>query len=238
MTSDNGEAVDGAEQPSAAPTHSIKIWDWPVRLTHWSFVVLLPAMYFTADNSEWGLHMRLGHVLLALIIFRVIWGVIGSDTARFSSFVKGLLAILAYLRGGYPPLEHKGHTPLGALSVVALLGLTLAQLSMGLFAGDPYDGATGPLNALVGVGTADFLTDTHEWFYWVVFGMIGLHLAAIVFYRLVQGQNLIGPMLSGRGDKSLNIADNSEAQWGRALTALAISGVIAFWIYSGAPPFT
>ncbi len=219
-------------------THSVKIWDWPVRLTHWSLALLLPAMYVTADNSEWGWHMRLGHVLLALIIFRVLWGLVGTDTARFSSFVKGPGAVLGYLRGEFPHKEHKGHTPLGALAVLALLGLALAQVSMGLFAGDPFDGATGPLNPLVGVATADFLTETHEWFYWVVFGMIGLHITAVGLYGAFQAQNLIGPMVGGEGDKALHVEDNSPAPWGRALACLAVAAGVAFWIYSGAPPLT
>lgn len=236
MTTEPSEP--GPVQEPVAKTHAVKIWDWPVRLTHWSFALLLPAMYITADNSQWGWHMRLGHVLLALIIFRLIWGVIGTDTARFSSFVKGPGAVLGYLRGELPHKEHKGHTPLGALAVLALLGLTLAQVSMGLFAGDPYDGATGPLNPLVGVGTADFLTDTHEWFYYVVFAMIGLHITAVGLYGALQAQNLIGPMVGGRGDKALSVEDNTPASWGRALGALAVSAGIAFWVYSGVPPLT
>jgi len=195
-------------------------------------------MWVTADNSQWGTHMRLGHVLLALIIFRILWGLVGTDTARFTSFVRGPGAVLGYLRGEFPHKEHKGHTPLGALAVLALLGFALAQVSMGLFAGDPFDGATGPLNPLVGVSTADFLTDTHEWFYWVVFGMIGLHITAVGLYGALQAQNLIGPMIGGKGDKALDVRDNSEAKWVRALGALAVSAGLAFWIYSGAPPLT
>ncbi|WP_298334220.1 cytochrome b/b6 domain-containing protein [uncultured Erythrobacter sp.] len=233
MTSDQVEP--SLVQEPIAKTHSVRIWDWPVRLTHWSFALLLPAMWVTADSSQWGWHMRLGHVLLALIIFRILWGLIGTDTARFSSFVKGPGALLKYLRGGYPHKQHKGHTPLGALAVLALLGLTLAQVSMGLFAGDPFDGATGPLNSLVGVGTADFLTDTHEWFYWVVFGMVGLHITAVGLYGAFQAQNLIGPMVGGTGEKALSVADNSPAPWSRALGALAVSAGLAFWVYLGVP---
>jgi cytochrome b len=127
---------------------------------------------------------------------------------------------------------------LGALAVLALLGFALAQVSMGLFAGDPFDGATGPLNPLVGVSTADFLTDTHEWFYYVVFGMIGLHITAVGLYGALQAQNLIGPMVGGKGKKAMNVEDNSPTLWGRAAICFAIAGGFAFWIYSGAPPIT
>jgi len=219
-------------------THSVKIWDWPVRLTHWSLVLLLPAMWVTADNSQWGTHMRLGHVLLALILFRILWGFVGTKTARFTSFVKGPGAVLGYLRGEFAHKQHKGHTPLGALAVLALLGLTLTQVSMGLFAGDPFDGATGPLNPLVGVANADFLTDTHKWFYWVVFGMIGLHITAVGLYGALQAQNLIGPMVAGSGEKAMSVEDNSPTPWGRALACLVVAAGFTFWIYSGAPPLT
>jgi len=221
----------------AIKTHSVRVWDWPVRLTHWSFALLVPAMWITADNSQWGWHMRLGHVLLALLIFRVIWGVIGTDTARFSSFVKGPLAVIGYLRGGYDEKGNKGHSPLAALAVLALLGVMSVQVGMGLFAGDPFDGATGPLNPLVGVMTADRITTTHEWFWWLVFGMIGLHLSAIAIYGMVRMENLVGAMIGGRAEKKPSVSDNPPAQWTKALGALAVSVAIAGWIYAGAPPF-
>jgi cytochrome b len=236
MTSDPEQ--EGSPEEPKSTTRAVKVWDGPVRLTHWSFALLLPAMWVTADNSQWGWHMRLGHVLLALIVFRVLWGFVGTDTARFGSFVKGPGAVLGYLRGEFPHKEHKGHTPLGALAVLALLGFALAQISMGLFAGDPFDGATGPLNPLVGVATADFLTDTHEWFYWVVFGMIGLHITAVGLYGALQAQNLIGPMVGGKGEKALHVEDNSPTSWARALGCFGVAAGFAYWIYSGAPPFT
>lgn len=233
-----GEEPVASVNEARPKTHAIRIWDWPVRVTHWSFVALIPAMYFTAENSEWGWHMRLGHVLLALLVFRVIWGVIGTDTARFASFVRGPGRVFAYLRGVYDEKTTKGHSPLGALAVLALLGVMAAQVGMGLFAGDPYDGATGPLNPLVGVTTADTITDTHEWFVYVIFGMIALHIAAIGVYGALRAQNLIGPMIGGKGNKAVSVEPNQPTPWGRALGALAISAGFALWIYSGAPPLT
>jgi len=209
-----------------------------VRLTHWSFAIVVPAMWVTADNSQWGWHLRLGHVLLALLIFRVLWGVIGTDTARFANFVKGPGALTSYLRGSYDHRAHKGHSPLGAIAVLALLSVMSVQVGLGLFAGDIFDGATGPLNSLVGIATASWMTDTHKWFYYVVFGMVGLHIAAVGFYGVFQAQNLIGPMVGGVGEKALAVTDNSQVSWGRAFGTLVVSAGIAFWIYSGAPPFT
>lgn len=219
-----------------AGTRSVRVWDLPVRLFHWSLVVLVPAMYITAENDEWGWHLRLGMVLLALLVFRVAWGFLGTDTARFSNFVKGPGKVLSYLRGGYEHRSHKGHNPLGALAVLALLAVVAAQVGMGLFAGDPYDGATGPLNALVGVMTADAITETHEWFVYVVFGVIAVHVLAVGFYGAFQQQNLIGPMIGGKAEKAPEVGDNPPTPWGRALVALVIALGIAGWVWSGAPP--
>ncbi len=220
----------------AHDTHAVSIWDLPVRLTHWALAVLVPAMWFTADSSLWWWHTRIGHVLLGLLIFRVIWGFVGTDTARFSNFVRGPARVIAYLRGNYDVKAHIGHSPLGALSVIAMLGVIAAQVGMGLFAGDPYDGATGPLNALVGVGTADWITDTHEWFVYVVAGMIGLHLAAIAIYVGVKKQSLVGPMVAGKGEAEEGVEGNSRASFARfAICAGAAIGVAA-WVWFGAWP--
>ena len=218
-------------------TKPVRIWDWPVRVTHWSFVLLLPAMWATGENKGWGWHFALGHILLGLLIFRVIWGLVGTRTARFASFVKGPSAVLGYLRGAYDPTHQIGHSPLAALSVLALLGLMFVQVGMGLFAGDPFDGATGPLNPLVGVTTADTITETHEWFYWVVFAMVGLHLAAIAYYS-AKLQNLIGPMVVGTGEKALEVEGNSQPSVTALLGSVGVSAALALWVYLGAPPFT
>ena len=219
-------------------TRAIRIWDLPVRLTHWSFALVVPAMWITAENDAWGWHIRLGHVLLALLIFRVMWGFVGTDTARFASFVKGPGAVLGYLRGAYDYKANKGHSPLAALSVLALLGLMFAQVGMGLFAGDPFDGATGPLNSLVGVTTADTITDTHEWFYYVIFAMIGVHILAVGVIGMMQATSLIGPMIGGKGEKALDVEENQRAPWGRALGVLGLAIAVAVWVYLGAPPLT
>ena len=161
-------------------TRTVRIWDLPVRLTHWAFALIIPAMWWTGENGEWGWHFRLGLLLLGLLVFRIIWGFLGTDTARFASFVKGPQAVLAYLRGNHEDGATKGHNPLGALSVLALLAAMLVQVGLGLFSGDPYDGATGPLNALVGVMTADTITELHEAFFYVVDTGLSIGFGAFV----------------------------------------------------------
>ncbi len=214
--------------------HRIAIWDWPVRLTHWGFALLLPAMWWTAENGEMGWHMRLGLVLLALVLFRIFWGFAGSRTARFTSFVRSPLAALRYLLGKEKDKGTAiGHNPAGAWSVLILLGALLAQISFGLFSGDPYDGATGPLNSLVGVLTADMLTDWHETFFWVLVGLVAMHLLAVFAYQVIGKQDLLVPMVTGSKAAAEDVQGNTEASWLPALVCLALASGIAFAISSG-----
>jgi cytochrome b len=228
-----------ATRPVIRPaTRAVRVWDLPVRLVHWSLVVLVPAMWITAENDAMAWHIRLGHALLALLVFRLVWGLIGTDTARFASFVKGPGRVLAYLRGNYDARAEKGHSPLGALAVLGLLGVLAVQIGLGLFAGDPFDGATGPLNSLVGALTAETITELHEAFFYAVLAMVGLHLGAIGVYGAFRAQNLIGAMVTGKDDKTHAVVDNSPASWSRALIALAAALAVTGWVWSGAPPLS
>lgn len=229
----------------ARDSGTIKVWDLPLRLCHWSFALLVPALWWTAENSQWAWHKRLGITLLGVLMFRVVWGFVGPSTARFSDFVKGPRAILAYLRGDPSGAEASkaqggfngiGHSPIGALSVIALLGVLIAQASFGLFAGDQFDGATGPLNGLVGVLTAAMLTDWHETLFDVILVLIALHLAAIAFYWIVKRNNLVAPMITGKRPAltgQIGIARPSAIA--TAVTFVVASG-FAVWMGAGAPP--
>lgn len=205
-----------------------------MRLTHWSFALLIPAMWLSAENSQWAWHKRMGLVLLGLLVFRILWGFFGTRTARFSSFVKGPGAIMDYFRGRSGPII--GHSPLAALSVVGLLGVMLVQVGAGLFAGDPYDGATGPLNSLASIPLADALTQWHTWFYWVVLGMVALHLAAIAYYGVVKQDDLVSPMFSGQKTVRTAVEENDRTNWIRFLVSSVLAFGAVIWVASGAPP--
>lgn len=213
----------------------VRVWDPLLRLTHWSFPLLIPAMWWTAENSKWALHRQLGLVLLGLLVFRILWGFVGPETARFAQFVKGPRTVIAYLRGSMP--NRIGHSPVGGWSTVILLGAMLFQVSLGLFSGDPYDGMTGPLNPLVGVMTADTITDLHETFFWVIAGLIALHLTAITYYA-VRGDDLLSPMVSGDRPPMSGITGIGPVAWGRALLAFGLAAGLAIWVAFGVPPLT
>jgi cytochrome b len=227
-----------ADPAETAPARlrDVSVWDPLLRLSHWSFPLLVPALWWTAENSKWALHKRLGLVLLGVLVFRVVWGFVGPETARFSHFVKGPGAVLAYLRSGAggPAI---GHSPLGGWSTLALIGAMLVQVSLGLFAGDPFDGMTGPLNPLVGVALADTITEIHETFFWVIAALVGLHLAAITFYA-VRGDDLLSPMVGGDRPPMEGVAGIGPMPWVRGLIACGFAGGIALWVAFGVPPLT
>lgn len=211
----------------------IRVWDLPVRICHWGFAVLIPAMWWTAENSEMGWHKRLGIMLLALLAFRIMWGFFGSSTARFSQFLKGPAAVISYLRGR--TYREIGHNPAGGWSAFALLLVLSVQVVSGLFSGDIYDGATGPLNEHVRIGTAGQLTDLHESLFNVVLALTALHLAAIAFYALFKKDNLVPPMLSGAKQGPAGMAGMVAAPAWRAALAALLSGALAYWVWLGGP---
>jgi cytochrome b len=173
----------------------IAVWDLPTRAFHWLIVLLVPALWWTGEEHMHDLHLLLGEVALGLILFRLIWGLIGSSTARFAGFVRGPGAILAYLRGARP--AGVGHNPLGALSVLALLFLLANAVGLGLFAIDEDGHAPGPLSHLVSYDSARILAERHEQVFWILVGFVGLHVAAILYYLVVRRDNLVTPMVTG-----------------------------------------
>jgi cytochrome b len=146
-----------------------------------------------------GLHRQFGLALVGLLVFRMYWGIAGTTTARFASFVRGPRAIGAYLttlRRPYAPSF--GHSPLGALSVVALLGLLCAQVATGLFAVDVDGIESGHLSHLVSFDQGRQLAEIHEASFDILIALIGLHLVAIALYYVALGANLIKPMVTGK----------------------------------------
>ena len=217
----------------------IRIWDWPVRLTHWALVLCILALYATGEygwlSMDW--HFRFGYAALTLILFRLIWGVVGSQHARFSDFVRGPRAILHYLeswgRADYRPAL--GHNPLGALAVLAMLLLMLAQAVSGLFSNDEIQWF-GPLSERISTSASADWTDWHHLGQKLLLLMIVLHLAAISVYRLVKHEDLVQPMLTGSKQRS----DGHDARWRSPWLALVLFALCAGAVWAitvwGPPP--
>lgn len=177
-------------------TH-VRVWDLPIRLFHWSLAALVATSIISGLRGKLDVHMVLGLCVLALILFRLAWGVVGSETARFSQFVRGPRAVLDYLHAAKAGKARSiGHNPLGAYSVLALLGILLAQAATGLFTSD--DIATdGPLTYLISSKMTALLSTLHRVGFKALLGLLGLHLAAVAFYTLVKKDDLLLAMLTG-----------------------------------------
>lgn len=176
-------------------TVKVKVWDWPTRLFHWSLVLAVSTAIVTGEiGGEWiDWHGRAGFAVLGLVVFRVVWGFVGSVHARFATFFPTPRRILAYVRGAW---EGVGHNPLGALSVLALLSIVAVQVGTGLFANDDI-AFEGPLVQFVDKGFSDRMTGWHARIFWGLATLIGLHVASILFYAWVKKHNLVLPMLTG-----------------------------------------
>lgn len=177
------------------------VWDLPTRLFHWALVVLICTSFISVKigGNAMQYHVWSGAAILGLLLFRLIWGFIGSRTARFVHFVRGPAAAWRYARRllGPEPERHLGHNPLGGWSIVAMLLALALQATTGLFATD--DIATqGPLYSRVSEETASRLTAIHHFNEMVIIALVALHILAVLFYLLVKKENLVAPMITGR----------------------------------------
>ena len=181
----------------------IRVWDLPVRLFHWALVVLAIFSYATGKmGGSWmSWHVKSGYAILALLLFRLAWGVAGSQTARFSQFVHGARAAREYagtlLARSPPPFA--GHNPLGGWMVVLMLAALLLQAVTGLYADDEI-ATQGPLAAVVSEALVRRMTSIHSANEWVVLGVVVVHVIAIAIYQGPLRRNLVGPMLHGMAD--------------------------------------
>jgi cytochrome b len=211
-----------------------QVWDLPVRLVHWLLALLIGFSWWSVHNHHTDWHIWSGCAILTLLIFRLLWGFVGSSTARFSSFVRGPSALRDYLRGRWRGI---GHNPLGALSVLALFAALAVQVGLGLISEDEDGIYTGPLFRLVSMDTSDRARDVHEQWFNVILGLVALHVAAIIFYRL-RGKHLIKPMITGRAVLEPGTQPMRAGKWWVALICLAVGIGITRWIIAGAPPFS
>ncbi|MDB5724488.1 MAG: Ni/Fe-hydrogenase 1 b-type cytochrome subunit [Novosphingobium sp.] len=218
-------------------TTAVKLWDLPVRVVHWSFVLLLPGLWWTANKGDIDTHLKLGTIMLTLVVFRILWGLFGSSTARFATFVRGPVVVARYVRGlfGKEGQPIVGHNPLGALSVVALLLLLAAQVGFGLVAQDTDGLYSGPLNYLVSYDTAEAARSWHELGFNVILAVVAIHVLAIGFYLVFKRDNLVMPMVTGRKRYNAAVATPAMAPLWRLALCLVVALGAGWWVWSGAP---
>ena len=177
----------------------VQVWDAPIRLFHWAIVILVCTSWITQYENWMQWHMLSGYSLLALLLFRLAWGVAGSDTARFGHFLKSPVAVFRHLShlGRREPDTGIGHNPAGGWMVLVMLVLLLVQAVTGLFANDDVM-TEGPFSDLVSKGWSDRLTTLHAFNFTLIEIVIALHLLAILAYGLLKGHDLVRPMITGR----------------------------------------
>jgi len=210
----------------------VRVWDLPTRLFHWALAicVVLGIVFVKIGGNAIQWHAYCGYTALALILFRVIWGFVGSWHARFANFIPSPSKLIAFLRGQVD--DGLGHNPLGALSVIALLIVVLIQALTGLFTDDDIF-FQGPFARYVSNSTVALFTSIHRFNQYLIFALVGLHIAAISYYYFVKRENLVGPMVTGDKltsivPKSREIIDSSRQR----MLALAIFLLIILGLYS------
>jgi cytochrome b len=203
----------GRMESALADTADLRVWDLPVRAMHWLLAIGIGVCWWSGVNNQLEYHTYSGYAVLWIVLMRLYWGVVGSSTARFVNFVRGPKAILDYastLHRRDTPHAH-GHNALGAISIVLMLGLVLGVVVLGLFAVDVDGLYSGPLSSYVTFKQGRHLAHLHYHWFEILLWVIGLHLAAVLFYFVYKRQNLIGPMISGKrrgeaGEAEMRIA--------------------------------
>ncbi|HYF41997.1 MAG TPA: cytochrome b/b6 domain-containing protein [Ramlibacter sp.] len=210
--------------------HTVRVWDLPTRLFHWALVLCVLGLaitgYIPGSWIDW--HARLGYAVLALLLFRIVWGFVGGRWSRFAAFFYSPGSVVAYLKGRAHPDHLIGHNPLGAASVFAMLAFLLAQVATGLVSDDEI-AFTGPLNRFV--STSKGLAAT--WYHkavgqWILLALVLLHIAAILYYLWKKKENLVGAMV--HGDKAVGTA----AQPSRDDAASRLVALVVFALCAGA----
>jgi cytochrome b len=216
----------------------VRVWDLPTRCFHWLLAFGVIGCVITAKVGGNALvwHMRLGLLVLALLVFRLVWGLVGGYWSRFTTFVCAPSAVLGYLRGDDGPQGgwNVGHSPVGALSVLAMLSVLVAQVLTGLVADDEI-ATTGPLYRFVSSALSLQATAWHkQWGQWLIIALVAMHVAAIAYYYFAWRNNLVAPMW--HGDKLLAVAaPSSNDAAGPRLKAAVIAAAalgLAAWIAS------
>lgn len=205
---------------------TVRVWDLPTRVFHWAlaafFIGLVASAQIGGEAMAW--HFRFGYSVLTLLLFRLIWGVLGGHWSRFRSFIYSPTAVLRYLKGHRRPEHAIGHNPLGAGSVFAMLGFLLLQVATGLISDDEIATA-GPLSKWVANTWVTRATFYHaEIGELIVIGLVLLHIGAILFYHFKKGENLVRPMIRGDKEIALTAPSSRDDAGSRTLAAVVFLG--------------
>jgi cytochrome b len=213
-------------------SYKTRVWDLPTRIFHWALVACVVGLVISGNvgGNAMTWHFRFGYGVLSLLLFRIVWGLVGGRWSRFSSFIYAPATIINYMKGQGKPEHSVGHNPMGAGSVFALLAFLLTQVASGMMSDDEI-AASGPLAKFVSNATVS----TATWYHkdvgkLVIIALVVLHIAAILFYLFKKKENLVKPMI--HGDKLLETMlesskDNAQSRTVAAVVFAICVGLVA-----------
>ena len=225
------------EQANSA--QNIKVWDWSIRVFHWSLPLLIFLLWFSQDQGEMERHFLFGQFLLGMLVYRIIWGFIGTPYARFKHFLYGPKAFIAYAKGFFSSDKPRylSHNPMGGFMALVLMAAVVFQLMTGLFTTDDIF-FEGPLYRTVSSAVSSWMTSWHYHFFDWLLVLIGLHLGAILLYKL-KGEGLVKAMFTGEKESTEQDKDRLEAlattgfPWLRFIIAVALAATVVLVIFNG-----
>jgi len=213
----------------------VRVWDLPTRLFHWTLAVLVAFSWWSGEQGGSWLNWNFlsGFAVVTLVLFRIVWGLVGSTTARFGHFIKGPRAGIAHLRemfSAHVPRDF-GHNAVGGWVIVAMLALLAAQAGLGMFAEDEV-AHFGPFNGYVSADVAHRLTKLHHLGGKLILYLVVLHVFAVIVYFVWKRLNLVGPMLSGYSRASDGDANAKFVSPWWALLIIVLAGLCVWGIVS------
>lgn len=213
---------------------SMQVWDGPTRLFHWGIVALVFTSWLTQQENWMAAHLIAGYTMFAALLFRLAWGVVGSDTSRFVNFLRSPLAAFGHLRrlARREPDREIGHNAAGGWMVLVLLLLLAVQVGTGLCANNQVN-VEGPLAQLVGQDWSDWLTHVHAATFTAIEVAVLLHVAAMLAYALLKRQDLVRPMVTGRKLLPATMSPPRLRSPLLALLVLAVAGGIVAFVVTG-----
>lgn len=220
--------------PHHPTLHRIRIWDLPTRVFHVLLALSVAGLVVTGEvgGDAMQLHFKLGYLVLTLVLFRVVWGLVGGHWSRFINFVPTPARLLHYIRAlrQKQAMHSVGHNPLGALSVMGMLSILLIQVVSG-FMSDDEIANSGPWTSLVPADWVSMATEYHSDIGKVLLILlVGLHVATVLYYKRVKGDDLITPMVTGDKVFSEPVHDSRDTRTSR-LFALSVACGCAYVVY-------
>lgn len=202
------------------------IWDLPTRIFHWLLVVTLLALWYTSENELIELHIKCGYFALSLIVFRIVWGVVGTRHAKFHAFFPTPSRLKRFLVDKH---ESPGHNPLGALMIILMILLIGLQAMSGLFINDDVF-SSGPYYGVLSSELESLMnTIHHNAFDFILIASV-IHIAAIVYYRVVKKRNLVKPMITGKKNQD-EVKEHDSIPDSKLITFIICAAVVGLFIY-------